>query len=81
MLDNDSMNFLKTDSLCRVCLCITVHSLQPFAYSVTSHCPMTGWVCQWKPFWVLVEDSFKKAHVEEWVFLVNATSERSNSDS
>ena len=42
---------------------------------------MTGWVCQWKPFWIPVEDSFKKAYVEEWVFLVNATSERSNSES
>ena len=42
---------------------------------------MTGWVCQRKPFWIPVEDSFKKAYVEEWVFLVNATSERSNSES
>ena len=42
---------------------------------------MTGWVCQWKPFWIPVDDSFKKAYVEEWVFLVNATSERSNSES
>ena len=30
---------------------------------------MTGWVCQWKPFWIPFEDSFKKALVEEWVFI------------
>ena len=38
---------------------------------------MTGWVCQWKPFWILVDDSFKKAYVEEWVFQVTNTSELS----
>ena len=42
---------------------------------------MTGWVCQWKPFWIPVDDSFKKAHVEEWVFQVNASSELSLSES
>ena len=36
---------------------------------------MTGWVCQRKFFWIPVDDSFKKAYVEEWVFQVNATSE------
>ena len=36
---------------------------------------MTGWVCQWKPFWIPVDDSFKKAYVEEWVFQVTDTSE------
>ena len=30
---------------------------------------MSGWVCQWKPSWIPVEDSFKKAFVEEWVFI------------
>ena len=30
---------------------------------------MSGLVCQWKPFWIRVEDSFKKAFVEEWVFI------------
>ena len=29
---------------------------------------MTGRVCQWKPFWIPVDDSFKKAYFEEWVF-------------
>ena len=36
---------------------------------------MTGWVCQWKPFWIPVEDSFKKAYLEEWVFISDAPSE------
>ena len=36
---------------------------------------MTGWVCQWKPFWILVEDSFKKAYLEEWVFISDVPSE------
>ena len=30
---------------------------------------MSGWVCQWKPFWIPVGVSFKKAFVEEWVFI------------
>ena len=38
---------------------------------------MTGWVCQWKPFWIPVDDSFKKAYVEEWVFQVADTSDLS----
>ena len=38
---------------------------------------MTGWVCQWKPFWIPVDDSFKKAYVEEWVFQVTDTSDLS----
>ena len=38
---------------------------------------MTGWVCQWKPFWIPVDDSFKKACVEEWVFQVSDTSDLS----
>ena len=27
---------------------------------------MTGWVCQWKPFWIPVGDTFQKAYLEEW---------------
>ena len=27
---------------------------------------MPSWVCQWKPFWIPVGDSFKKAFLEEW---------------
>ena len=30
--------------------------------------PMPGWVCQWKPFWIPVGESFKKAFLEEWIF-------------
>ena len=29
---------------------------------------MAGWVCQWKPFLIPVDDSFKKAFLEEWVY-------------
>ena len=29
---------------------------------------MSSWVCQWKPFWILVGISFKKAYLEEWIF-------------
>ena len=42
---------------------------------------MTGWVCQWNPFEIPVDDSFKKAYVEEWVFQVHAASELSLSES
>ena len=38
---------------------------------------MTGRVCQWKPFWIPVDDSFKNAYVEEWVFQVTDTSDLS----
>ena len=36
---------------------------------------MTGWVCQWKPFWIPVVDSFKKAYVEDWVFQITDPSD------
>ena len=28
---------------------------------------MSGWVCQWKPFWIPVVDTFRKAYLEEWL--------------
>ena len=34
---------------------------------------MTGWVCHWKPFWIPVDDSFKKAYIEDWVFQITDT--------
>ena len=53
----------KTVSLCRVCLCEYV-----LHYSFEALlCPMTSWICQWKPFWIPVGDSFQKAYLEEWV--------------
>ena len=56
-VDSDSTNFLKTVSLCRV----QIHaSLLAIASSEAPLCPMSGWVCQWKPFWIPVEDSYKK---------------------
>ena len=36
---------------------------------------MTGWVCQWKPFWMLVDDSFEEAFVEDGVCQVTDTSD------
>ena len=30
--------------------------------------PMSGWVCQWKPLWIPVGESFKKAYLEEWIY-------------
>ena len=36
---------------------------------------MTGWVCQWNPFWILVDDPFNKAYVEDWVFQITDTSD------
>ena len=42
---------------------------------------MTGWVCQWKPFWIPVDESSKKAFVEEWVFQVADMSDFSFSGS
>ena len=39
---------------------------------------MSGWVCQWRPFWIPVEDSFKKAFVEEWVFISDEPSDGQN---
>ena len=42
---------------------------------------MTDLVCQWKPFWIQVDDSFKTAYVEDWVFQVTHTSDSSFSGS
>ena len=51
----------------------------PFPFSIcicwSAHCPRTGWVCQWMPFWIPADDSFKKAFVEEWVFQITDTSD------
>ena len=38
-------------------------------------CPMSGWVCEWRPLWIPVEDSLKKAYVEEWVFISDEPSQ------
>ena len=36
---------------------------------------MTSWICQWKPFWIPVGDSFQKVYLEEWVRVAAAPSE------
>ena len=68
-------NFLKH---CFVVSCLFVQvraSLSAIGSSEVPLCPMSGWVCRWKPFWIPVEDSFKKAFVEECVFLSEEPSE------
>ena len=30
---------------------------------------LSGWVCQWKPFWIPVGESFQKAHLDEWIHM------------
>ena len=30
---------------------------------------MPSWVCQWKPFWILVGEPSKNASLEEWIFV------------
>ena len=39
---------------------------------------MPSWVCKWKPFWIPVGNSFKKAFVEEWVFISDEPSDGPN---
>ena len=51
-------------------------------FEETTHvCPIVrdGSGCPQWPFWILVDDSFKKAYLEEWVFINNAPSEGPNS--
>ena len=50
---------MKTVSLC----CLIVQQCTFPSAIVSSEaplCPMTGWVCQWKLFWIPVEASFKR---------------------
>ena len=35
--------------------------------------PFSGWVCQWKAFWIPVGESFQKAYLEEWIYRAQAT--------
>ena len=85
-MDNDSTNFLKH---CFVVSCLFVHirvcfQANPplyrssFGAAFAVACLMSGWVCQWKPFWIPVGDSFKKAFVEEWVFISGEPSDGQN---
>ena len=80
-VDYESMNFLKIVSLCNVCLRTNAFLPSAICTCWSTHWPVTGWVCQWKPFWIPVDDSFKKAFVEEWVFQVADTSDFSFSGS
>ena len=58
------------------CLSVQIHvSFLAIASSEAPLCSVSGWVCQWKHFWISVEDSFKKAYMEEWVFISDVPSE------
>ena len=61
-MDHDSTNFPKTVSLCNFLIVHQCLFLSAICILCGAHCPMTGWVCQWKPFWIPVDDSFKKAY-------------------
>ena len=37
--------------------------------------PLSGWVCQWKPFWIPVGESFQKAYLEEWIYTSDDSSD------
>ena len=71
----ESTNFLKTVSLCRVCLCEYVLPFEPLHPRRCHFVPCQVGFCQWKPFWIPVEDSFQKAFVEECVFISDVHSE------
>ena len=36
---------------------------------------MPSWVCQWKPFWIPVGESFKKAFLKEWIYISDDSSD------
>ena len=58
---------------------VSVSANRCFSFSHASSeaplCSMSGWVCRWKSFWIPVEDSFKKAYMEKWVFISDVPSE------
>ena len=37
---------------------------------------MSGWVCQSKPFWIPVGETFQKAYLEEWVYAGDDSSDK-----
>ena len=73
--DFDSTKLLKIVSLCNVCLCTNAFFLSAICICWSAHCPMTGWVCQWKPFGIPVYYSFKRACVEDCVFQITHPSD------
>ena len=77
-VDHESTYFLKTVSLCCVVECMYVFAFMLICFDQSFFCfwchlccssHMSGWVCHWKPFWIPVGDSWKKALMEEWVFI------------
>ena len=73
LLRGSRFDELLQDCFVVLCLFVLICTFLPAtASSEAPLCPMTDWVCQWKPFWIPVEDSFKKAYLEEWVFICDA---------
>ena len=68
----------------RLCHCVMI-VCAPMCTSFSHYsfeaflCPMTSWICQWKPFWIPVGDSFQKAYLEEWVRVGAVPSEEPSS--
>ena len=72
LVENDSHVLHECDTLCcdtsctqcmdlkTILLVAGVHLCDPFSL-------MTGWVCQWKPFWTPIGDSFQKSYLEGWI--------------
>ena len=64
---------------------VTFKPMAPFGKSLVVavfvvEVPMPSWVCQWKPFWIPVGESFKKAFLEEWVFVGDSSDEQKVTD-
>ena len=36
---------------------------------------VSGLVCQWKPFWIPVGESFQNAYLEEWIYMGDDSSD------
>ena len=75
-LRTNHTNLLNTDSLVCDFSCTYVVPFKPIHHFTSPSVvaafvvefPMSGCVCQWKPFWIPVGESFKKAYLEEWIY-------------
>ena len=48
--------------------CFSVSSFVGICTSLRPRPPVTDWVCRWKPCWVHIDDTFKKAYFEDLQF-------------
>ena len=72
VVGNDSAYFLiKVTLFCDMFTRVLFPRVLSFVNNCVFPCgrvlPMSGWVCQWKPFWILVGNNFQKAYLEEWL--------------